>query len=232
MHPGQAQEVGDRQRRSGHDAAPATRADQRPVGRSHRPHGCGAERDAPVECERVVHQTGAPRHAHRHVRSHPRGQDDGGRLHYPAISEGWSGVGDDSACAAEARSGALTRRKPPVPPLAGCKRYALFRGWPNRAHVRRCWMPARRATSTASTSTRVIAALLVKMLWQPIRRGQFGERELETAAFDFLVLAHARLRGGDRRSHEQGRNMARARRRRSAASWRERVACAIVGHRD
>lgn len=70
-------------------------------------------------------------------------------------------------------------------------------------------MPSCRATSAASTSTRVIAALLVKMLWQPIRRGEFGERELETAAFDLPVPAHARLRGGDDHMNRGRARMAR-----------------------
>ena len=49
----------------------------------------------------------------------------------------------------------------------------------------------------------VIAALLLKMLWQPYRTGAFPEQALETAAFTlFLYRTHARMRRRGRRSPE------------------------------
>jgi succinyl-CoA synthetase alpha subunit len=54
----------------------------------------------------------------------------------------------------------------------------------------------------------VIAALLLKMLWQPIRRGEFGEHELETAAFTIFLYPRMLGCAAEIDDHmNRGRNM-------------------------
>ena len=54
----------------------------------------------------------------------------------------------------------------------------------------------------------VIAALLLKMLWQPIRRGEFGERDLETAAFTIFLYPRMLGCAAEIDDHlNRGRNM-------------------------
>jgi hypothetical protein len=54
----------------------------------------------------------------------------------------------------------------------------------------------------------VIAALLLKMLWQPLRRGEFGERDLETAAFTIFLYPRMLGCAAEIDDHmNRGRNM-------------------------
>ena len=54
----------------------------------------------------------------------------------------------------------------------------------------------------------VIAALLLKMLWQPIRRGDFAEHELETAAFTIFLYPRMLGCAAEIDDHmNRGRNM-------------------------
>ncbi len=49
----------------------------------------------------------------------------------------------------------------------------------------------------------VIAALLLKMLWEPLQAGEIGERDArDRRVHDLPLSAHARLRRRDRRPHE------------------------------
>jgi len=54
----------------------------------------------------------------------------------------------------------------------------------------------------------VIAALLLKMLWQPLQRGEFGERALETAAFTIFLYPRMLGCAAEIDDHmNRGRNM-------------------------
>ncbi len=54
----------------------------------------------------------------------------------------------------------------------------------------------------------VIAALLLKMLWQPLRRGELSERDLETAAFTIFLYPRMLGCAAEIDDHmNRGRNM-------------------------
>jgi citrate synthase len=54
----------------------------------------------------------------------------------------------------------------------------------------------------------VIAALLLKLLWQPLQRGEIGERELETAAFTIFLYPRMLGCAAEIDDHlNRGRNM-------------------------
>ena len=54
----------------------------------------------------------------------------------------------------------------------------------------------------------MIAALLLKMLWKPLRSGEIGERELETAAFTIFLYPRMLGCAAEIDDHlNRGRNM-------------------------
>ena len=54
----------------------------------------------------------------------------------------------------------------------------------------------------------VIAAWLLRLLWQPYRAGEIGDAELETAAFTIFLLARMAGTAAEVEDHlNRGRNM-------------------------